>query len=601
MGLGILASSVIIRIIIKSHLQKYNIYGILGERDVLEVCTVIGSSDKKIIPIGFEDFKEIIDKNLYYVDKTMLIYEILKSGAKNNLITRPRRFGKTLNFSMLKYFFDIREKDSRYIFDGLKISEHFDELASYRNTHPVITLSLKGGKQPTYELAIDSLVKEIQCQASDFAYILESDKILPADAENYRNIISGDRTDEKLFYQAVKTMCRCLKQYYGTNTIILIDEYDVPLENAYFAGFYDKMTGFIRSLFESALKTNDALEFSVITGCLRISKESIFTGLNNLAVNSILSKKYSEHFGFVQSEVDDMLEYYDLFEKQNELKKWYDGYLFGNTEVYNPWSVVYQISEWLDASEETPKAHWINTSSNAIVRNLIEQADETVKEQIESLIRGESIEAPIRETITYGDMDSVNENIWSFLFFTGYLKVISLRQEGTKIYYNLVIPNLEIQDCYTDVIREYFDKYKEKFDKKKLFEALLNKDAEHFSKEVTELLGKSISYYDNKESFYHGLILGLLNVGTYYDIKSNRETGNGRYDIAIYQKDRFLTAIILELKICHGDDEPAKVAQMALNQINEKKYYAEAVQRGYKNILKYGIAFKDKICYAVVE
>ena len=468
---------------------------------------VLGINNKKRIPIGYENFKEIIDEKLYYVDKTMLIYDLLTKRGKNNLITRPRRFGKTLNFSMLKYFFDIRHKDDRYLFDDLKISKHYDELSKYRNTHPVITLSLKSAKQLTYKSALDSLCREIRRSFIEFSFILESDKLSDVDKDSFNDIYRCKIADEELFKEAIKILCNCLKQYYGVNTIILIDEYDVPLENAYFAGFYDEMVGFIRSIFESALKTNDALEFSVITGCLRISKESIFTGLNNLAVNSILSPKYSEYFGFVQNEVDDILDYYELREKDNELKNWYDGYLFGSAEVYNPWSVLSQVSEWLDNIEEMPKAHWINTSSNAIVRNLIENADENVKTQIESLIKGESIEAPLRETITYGDMNGANDNIWSFLFFTGYLKTVSSRKDGTKTYYSLVIPNLEIKDCYTEVIMEYFNKYKKSVNKKKLFEALLNKDTETFSQEITQLLDKSISYYDNKESFYHGLMI----------------------------------------------------------------------------------------------
>lgn len=566
---------------------------------------MLGINGKKIIPIGFENFKEIIDKDLYYVDKTMLIYDILKSGGKNNLITRPRRFGKTLNFSMLKYFFDIREKNSGYIFDGLKISEHLDEIKQYRNSHPVISLSLKSAKQPTYESALDSLCNEIRSQFIEYEFITKSDKLSESDKEAFRDICRYKNTDEQLYKEAIKTLCKCLKQYYGVNTIILIDEYDAPLENSYFAGFYDKMVSFIRSLFESALKTNDALEFSVITGCLRISKESIFTGLNNLEVNSILSETYSEHFGFVQSEVDDILEYYNLSQKRDELKKWYDGYLFGSTEVYNPWSVLKQIKEWGINQNAFAKAHWINTSSNEIVENLIGKADKAVKEQIESLINGESIEAPIRETITYDDMNRVNENIWSFLFFTGYLKVKSVvsvsNDSGEEAIYELVIPNIEIKSCYKSVIMEYFNKYKESVDKKRLFEALLNKDTKTFSDEITKLLEKSISYYDNKESFYHGLIAGLLSEEASFKAQSNREMGNGRSDLVIYDNLFFEYAIILEFKVADDNERIDNAAKRALTQINEKRYDAEAVQMGYKNIIKYGIAFKDKVCYAVVE
>ena len=292
------------------------------------------TNGKKRIPIGYEDFKQLIDSGFYYVDKSMFIYELLHSGGQNNLITRPRRFGKTLNFSMLKYFFDINEKDNAYLFDGLKISEYYEELAMYRNTHPVITLSLKCAKQGNYREALRGLKYEIQRQFINNKFILDSDKLADDYKDEYKKILSMD--EDAVWSNSIQLLSICLKQYYGTKTIILIDEYDVPLEDAYFSGYYDEMVRFIRSLFESALKTNSALEFSVITGCLRISKESIFTGLNNLAVNSILSNKYSESFGFVQSEIDELMEYYNIEEKSQLMKKWYDGYLFGKSEVYNP-------------------------------------------------------------------------------------------------------------------------------------------------------------------------------------------------------------------------------------------------------------------------
>ncbi|HIU56790.1 MAG TPA: AAA family ATPase, partial [Candidatus Ornithomonoglobus merdipullorum] len=288
---------------------------------------------KKRIPIGYEDFREIIDQEFYYVDKTMLIYELLTSGGKNSLITRPRRFGKTLNFSMLRYFFDITEKENQYLFDGLRISKYYEKVAKYRNTHPVVTLSLKCAKQGNYEVALDNLCDEIKGQFKRYRYILSSDKVDEQDKNEFRLVI-GSKPDEALFGRSIKLLCSCLKQYYGVNTIVLIDEYDVPLEDAYFSGYYDKMVLFIRSLFESALKTNPALEFSVITGCLRISKESIFTGLNNLEVNSIMSDNYSECFGFVQGEVDELMSYYEIEEKSDVMKRWYDGYLFGDAEVY---------------------------------------------------------------------------------------------------------------------------------------------------------------------------------------------------------------------------------------------------------------------------
>ncbi|MDD6763382.1 MAG: AAA family ATPase [Clostridiales bacterium] len=557
------------------------------------------NNGKKRIPIGYEDFKQLIDSGFYYVDKTMLIYELLHNGGQNNLITRPRRFGKTLNFSMLRYFFDITEKDNAYLFDGLKISEHYDELAMYRNTHPVITLSMKCAKQGNYAEALKKLKYEIQGQFISNKFILESDKINDERKSEYRRILEMDEDAE--WSGAIKLLSLCLKQYYGVNTIILIDEYDVPLEDAYFSGYYDEMGGFIRSLFGSALKTNPALEFSVITGCLRISKESIFTGLNNLEVNSILSDSYSESFGFVQSEVDELMRYYDIEQKRGEMKDWYDGYLFGKSEVYNPWSVLNQIKTWARDKDAFAVPWWANTSSNSIIRTLIGQSDDETKAIVERLIHGGNVRTYLKETVTYGDLTESNENIWSFLFFTGYLKVEAFKKTGTKILYSLVIPNLEIHDCYTDIIMQYFDTYKRAVNKDELYKALLSRDAAGFAGPITRLLKSSISFYDNKESFYHGLVSGLLAGNIYYKVKSNREAGNGRSDLMLYQQDTAQNAVILEFKVCRGDEKADDAAARALKQINDMDYAAEARNQGYKNIIKYGVAFKDKVCYAVVE
>lgn len=554
---------------------------------------------KKRIPIGHEDFKEIIEGQYYYVDKTMLIYELLNNGGKNNLVTRPRRFGKTLNFSMLKYFFDIMERENACLFDGLKISAYYEELKQYRNTHPVITLSLKSAKQGKYEEAVRRLKQEIQRQFIDNKFILTSDKLSEEDKREYRKILAMD--DSASWNSAVQLLSVCLKQYHSANTIILIDEYDVPLEDAYFSGYYDEMTGFIRSLFESALKTNPALEFSVITGCLRISKESIFTGLNNLEVHSILSNTYSESFGFVQDEVDKLLEYYEIEDKKQIMKDWYDGYLFGDTEVYNPWSVLNQAKAWVRKGTENAAAWWVNTSSNHIVKALIGNSDYETRGIVEGLIHGGSVETCLKETVTYGDLADCNENIWSFLFFTGYLRVRSARLSGTKLLYSLVIPNLEIHDCYTDIIMQYFDTCKRNVKGEALYRALLKRDASGFAGQITELLEKSISFYDHTEAFYHGLISGLLSGNIYYKVESNRETGMGRSDLILYQQDSAQNAIILEFKVCQGKEKADTAAKRALRQINEKDYGAEARNQGYKNIIKYGVAFKDKVCYAVVE
>lgn len=561
------------------------------------------TNGKKRIPIGYEDFKQLIDSGFYYVDKSMLIYELLHSGGQNNLITRPRRFGKTLNFSMLKYFFDINEKDNAYLFDGLKISEHYEELAMYRNTHPVITLSLKCAKQGDYREALRGLKYEIQRQFINNKFILDSDKLADEYKDEYKKILSMD--EDAVWSNSIQLLSICLKQYYGTKTIILIDEYDVPLEDAYFSGYYDEMVRFIRSLFESALKTNSALEFSVITGCLRISKESIFTGLNNLAVNSILSNKYSESFGFVQSEVDELMEYYNIEEKSQLMKKWYDGYLFGKSEVYNPWSVLNQTKEWFDDKDILAMPWWANTSSNNIIRTLIGQADDETKGIIENLIHGGSVETVLKETVTYGDLTENNENIWSFLFFTGYLKIKEIvktgKLTGEPTIYSLVIPNLEIKSCYTDIIIQYFEIYKKAINKDNLYKALLGRNAQDFAEQITDLLRKTISYYDSTESFYHGLISGLLSGNVYYKVESNRETGDGRSDLVLYQQDVAQNAVILEFKVCGKNETADEAAKRALKQINDRDYASKAREDGYKNIIKYGVAFKGKMCYAIVE
>ena len=561
------------------------------------------TNGKKRIPIGYEDFKQLIDSGFYYVDKSMLIYELLHSGGQNNLITRPRRFGKTLNFSMLKYFFDINEKDNAYLFDGLKISEHYEELAMYRNTHPVITLSLKCAKQGDYREALRGLKYEIQRQFINNKFILDSDKLADEYKDEYKKILSMD--EDAVWSNSIQLLSICLKQYYGTKTIILIDEYDVPLEDAYFSGYYDEMVRFIRSLFESALKTNSALEFSVITGCLRISKESIFTGLNNLAVNSILSNKYSESFGFVQYEVDELMKYYNIEEKSQLMKKWYDGYLFGKSEVYNPWSVLNQVKEWSEDKDISAIPWWTNTSSNNIIRTLVSQADNETKDIIENLIHGGSVETVLKETVTYGDLTENNENIWSFLFFTGYLKIKEIVKTGEVIgeptIYSLVIPNLEIKSCYTDIIIQYFEIYKKAINKDNLYKALLGRNAQDFAEQITDLLRKTISYYDSTESFYHGLISELLSGNVYYKVESNRETGGGRSDLALYQQDVAQNAVILEFKVCGKSETADDAAKRALKQINDRDYASKAREDGYKNIIKYGVAFKGKMCYAIVE
>lgn len=418
--------------------------------------------NKKVLPVGYEDIKEIADKNLYYVDKTLMIKELLDTAGKVTLFTRPRRFGKTLNLSMLRRFFEDErtregEKiDNSPIFQELAICACGENYLQHQQQYPVINLSLKSAKQPNYEMAYASLVDEIIREYNRHAYVLG--KEMPKrDRERMERILSGEAKDIE-YATALLFLSECLAHYHKKNAIILIDEYDVPLENAYFKGFYGQMADFIRTLFESALKTNSALAFGVVTGCLRISRESIFTGLNNLEIHSVLSYQYSSCFGFLEHEVRQMLEYYHLSDKYSELKHWYDGYRFGTQEIYNPWSIINYVKAAGVNPNEFAKAYWSNTSSNNIIRELVEHADESTREEIEALMEGKAIEKPVHEEITYEDIHESADNLWNFLYFTGYLKECGRRQQERYIYVTLAIPNEEIAYIYETTIKEWFDK-----------------------------------------------------------------------------------------------------------------------------------------------
>ncbi|MGN0252326.1 MAG: AAA family ATPase [Oliverpabstia sp.] len=440
---------------------------------------------KKPLAIGVEDYRRIVDKPYYYVDKTLFIKDLIDKGGTVSLFTRPRRFGKTLALSMLKTFFEaeIDQKgnkiDNSHYFNGMKIMNAGEAYTSHMGRYPVISLSLKSTKQPDYQMAYQCLIDEIISAYEKHLYVLSGDALLPANKEKYQAIMEY-RASEADYATSLKFLSNCLKKYHGRNVIILLDEYDVPLENAYFRGFYDQMTDFIRSLFESALKTNDSLEFAVITGCLRISKESIFTGLNNLQIISLLNNDYSEYFGFTQEEISDLLHYYSLEERQEELKKWYDGYRFGNTEVYNPWSVINYANDKIWSSALFPKPYWSNTSSNSIIRELIETADVSAKKEIEELIAGGTIRKQIHEEITYTDIHVSQDNLWNFLFFTGYLKMTNQSMEGNQIYLDLSIPNEEIRYIYQNTIREWFNQKIKSTDLTPMFQSMLWGDSEAF-------------------------------------------------------------------------------------------------------------------------
>lgn len=549
----------------------------------------------KPLPIGIDNFKRIIDDGYYYVDKSLLIKDIIDNKAGVNLFTRPRRFGKTLNISMLKYFFEKDEEDNAYLFKDLKIISEDDKYTSQMGQYPVINLSLKSSKQPNFQLAYECLLNEIIHEFKRHDYVLNSDKLTYEKAD-YLNIINR-RAPKSQVVTSIKFLSECLQKYHNKNVIILIDEYDVPLENSFFRGFYGEMIDFLRSLFESALKTNDYLEFAVLTGCLRISKESIFTGLNNLEIISILNKYYDEYFGFKPEEAKKILVDYNLEDKESTVKQWYDGYIFGDAEVYNPWSVIKYVKDLYIDRNEFPRSYWANTSSNSIVKSLIERADDDTKSEVEELIAGKIIEKPIHEDITYGDIDSSMDNLWNFLFFTGYLKKAWIKMnENNEIVAGLTIPNEEIRLIYKNTILNWFESGVKSRDLTKMYDAIVTGDAVTFENELVDLLTESISFYDAYENFYHGFLLGSLVNMKRYIIKSNREAGKGRSDIVIRYPNSRGAAVILELKVAKNIRQLEEKCDEALNQIEDKHYDKPLLEEGYKNIIKYGITFYKKDC-----
>lgn len=548
------------------------------------------------LPVGVENFEDLIQTGYYFVDKTLFIRELIDMKGKVNLFTRPRRFGKTLNMSMIRYFFEMGKKDHSDLFQGLKIMDAGEEYLAHMGQYPVISVSLKSMKQYSYELAYEMLKKAVGGEYSRHWEAVEaSGRLSGANLERYLRIrdLKGSEGD---YADALKFLSECLYICTGRKSIILIDEYDVPLENAYFSGFYEKMVSVIRSLFESALKTNDYLEFAVVTGCLRISKESIFTGLNNLNVVSITNSSFAEHFGFTQEEVERMLQDYGLEENLETVRKWYDGYRFGETEVYNPWSVINYVNSCYHDKKAFAKPYWSNTSSNSIVKNLIEHADISVKQEIERLIEGGTIEKPIHEDITYDDMNSTQDNLWNFLFFTGYLKKISERQEGETIYMEMAIPNSEVRYVYKNAVLRWFEERTGKKELTPLYESLLNGKADQAAEILSENLMETISFYDYQESYYHGFLAGMLkNIGNYI-VQSNRESGNGRPDILVRYPSVRGKAVIIEIKVSKTYQGLEEKCDEALNQIEDQKYEEALRQEGYQDILKYGVAFYRKEC-----
>ena len=548
----------------------------------------------KPLPIGVEDFKRLVDNGYYFVDKTLMIKELLENKETVNLFTRPRRFGKTLNMSMLQRFFEATEKSNAYLFDGLKIAA-YPEYMAYQGQYPVISVSLKSMKQASYTDAFYMYKNLIAKEYEKHKIILESNKILQSEKEIFRNIME-QRADQNVYLNSIRTLSDILEKYYEKNVIILIDEYDVPLENAYHEGFYDDMTNLIRSCFESALKTNPSLEFAVLTGCLRVSRESIFTGLNNLKTYSITKNKFSQYFGFTQEEMKEILQTFSLEQYAGTIAKWYDGYRFGLTEIYNPWSVLNCIDSYLQNDMVACEPYWSNTSSNRIVKRLIEESNERTKSMVEELINGTPIHTQIFEDVTYGTIDVNQDYIWSFLLFTGYLKIISCETIGDETYYDMVIPNVEIKSIYKNTIRSWFIDHINRDSRTDILESVIHADAEKLEDLLCTWLTNTISCFDEQENYYHGFVTGLVSGFNGYMVVSNRESGNGRFDLVVKQRSRWHHAAILEFKVVEKYNQMTKACEDALKQIEEKDYEASLRDEQYENIAKLGICFCQKRC-----
>lgn len=517
-----------------------------------------GIERMKLLPTGIENFKTMIDKSAYYVDKTNFIEDVLNEQVVS--YTRPRRFGKTLNMSMLYYFFSIKEKENAYLFDGLNISKNKDAL-KHQNKYPTIFISLKEMKNLTFDAQISSFSNVIYELLEKNLEILSSDQLSDTTKDILYKLHNRSSSIEDLKI-SLRVITNALYTYYQQKVIVLIDEYDVPLQAAYQNNYYEEMVEFLRSVFSSALKTNDALEKGVMTGCLRISKESIFTGLNNFTAYSVLNNISSESFGFTESEVKKLLKDYNLSEKMDEVKKWYDGYQFGNKEIYNPWSTLMYVKNITQDVSFKPISFWANTSGNDLVVKYIQNGDKKLRKEFDLLMNGQSLIKYIKPEFTYREMDNI-KNIYSFLLLTGYLKVIKDMGENQ---YELVIPNKEVYEIYKQSFMSYFEDYTTS-KKNELYQELVDGDAKKVNLLLNDILLRSISYFDNQESFYHGFLVGLLND---YEVVSNRESGNGRFDVCVLPENILGTVVLIECKHSISEDDLIDDAKEGARQIVEK-------------------------------
>ncbi len=559
----------------------------------------------KKIPVGIENFQDMRKFNFYYIDKTNLIEQLLDNWSKVTLFTRPRRFGKTLNMSMLRSFFELGTDKS--LFDGLYISKNKELCEEHMGKYPVIFFSLKSVEGLKFENARYRIIEMIGREAQRYEFLAESDKLSDNEKAQYKALIALDNgkytMDDDILISGIQMLSHLLYKHYGQKTVILIDEYDVPLDKAFENGYYKEMVSLIRGIFGMALKTNDSLQFAVLTGCLRISKESIFTGLNNFEVLSILNTQYDEAFGFTDGEVKQILEDYNLSDHYPDLKEWYDGYHFGNTDIYCPWDVIRYCKNLCADPAALPEDFWSNSSGNAMVRRFIDKADIRTKNEIERLIAGEDIEKDISQELTYDEVDKSIENLWSVLFTTGYLTHKGCTESGR---YRLAIPNKEVRNLFIRKIREWFSDVTRN-DGKTLEEfcnAFVDKDPRKIEQIFGDYLWNTISIRDTatakakKENFYHGILLGLLGYKASWLIKSNAESGTGYSDILVEVPDN-RTGIVIELKYAEDSDMDAACSR-ALEQIEEKEYVDKLRQDGMRNFIKYGIACFKKDCKVVI-
>ena len=560
---------------------------------------------KRKLPMGIENFREMRTGEFYYIDKTGLIKTLLENPGKVNLFTRPRRFGKTLNMSMLKYFFEIGSDTT--IFDGLEIAGEKELCEKYMGKFPVISITLKGATGQNFEEARVMLRRIIGKEALRFQFLMQSDRLTETDRIQYRALIAMDTTgaftmSDELLKDSLLTLSQLLQRHYGQNVVMLIDEYDVPLDKAYQSGYYDSMVELVKVLFGNAFKTNDSLEFAVLTGCLRISKESIFTGLNNFKVYTVKDVRYKEYFGFTDAEVRQMLEYYGFSDQYGAVREWYDGYRFGSLGIYCPWDVVNYCADLRDGSVTGPQNYWVNTSSNSIIRKFIDMADAATKDEIERLIGGGSIRKKIRQELTYRDLDSGIDNLWSILFTTGYLTQDGYHDNGMT---GLVIPNREVRWIFEEQIQDWF-----KAETRKDLQMLENfcrafekNDTDAIEKGFTAYLRKTISVRDTsvrkdmKENFYHGVLLGLFAGMKGWKVKSNAESGDGYSDISVEVEDKDI-GIVIELKYAENAafDNGCKEA---LKQVYDNNYEEALLDDGMTTIYRYGIACYKKRCKVV--